>query len=152
MKVQRRQKNLHICALLKGSHIYVFAPVLHLVKLLAKWQLPEQPGEFGQILVARTMMNICELPQIHLDDWHEEDNKICPLLCAEQETPIHPLHHSEGALRREASNQERSEKCAMYFKGNRRNAYEAIWRLCHQRSLSWFLRRILPWALVPSSS
>ena len=30
---------------------------------------------------------------------------MCPLLCAEQETPIQPHHRSEGGLRRKASNQ-----------------------------------------------
>lgn len=41
---------------------------------------------------------------MHLDDWHNGDNGMCPLLHAEQETSNHPLHHSEAVLRR-ASNQ-----------------------------------------------
>jgi len=31
-----------------------------------------------------------------LDDWHEEDKEMCPLLHAEQGTPIHPYRHSEA--------------------------------------------------------
>lgn len=40
-----------------------------------------------------------------MDDWPNEDNEMCPLLHAEQETSNHSLHHSEGVLRRRASNQ-----------------------------------------------
>lgn len=67
------------CALLNGSHIYVFAPVLHLANLLAKRQLPEQLEEFGQVLVATTMMNSCELP--HRPIWITGTKKI--MRCAQ---------------------------------------------------------------------
>lgn len=90
------------CIARRISHTCLFAPL-------------GQP--FGKTAAAREIGRICQSfgghnqnellqpgPQIHLDDWHNEDNGMCPLLHAEQETSNHPLQHSEGVLR-SASNQ-----------------------------------------------
>lgn len=91
-------KNLTNCIARRISHTCLLP---HLAKTAAA-------REIGRIWQSFGGYNHNELlwlgPQIHLDAWHNGNNGMYPLLQAEQETSNHPLHHSEGVLRR-ASNQ-----------------------------------------------
>lgn len=88
----------------------------HLASLLGRQQLLEQSEEFGKVLVVTTTMNCCEGPQIHLDDWPNEDNEMFPLLHAEQETspPTSPFRRGSE---KKSFKSERWDKCDRYFTG-----------------------------------